>query len=124
MVARRRGGCRRRQLFEQVAEAGAIVPSLWLLEVANALTQSIRRGRIAPEHRASFLKSLSELEITVDEHTSKHAWATTIQLADRFRLTVNDAAYLEVAQRRRLPLATLDSALVTAARAAGVQVLL
>jgi predicted nucleic acid-binding protein len=111
------------QIFERVIDGGAIVPSLWSLEVANSLTQSIRRGRIAPEHRAAFLSDLAKLSILSDEHTNDHAWSATIQLADRYRLTVYDAAYLEVAQRRRLPLATLDEALRAAAQAAGVAVL-
>jgi len=110
-------------IFERVIEAGALVPSLWPLEVANALTQSVRRGRITLEHRAAFLSDLAQLAITLDEHTHEHAWAATIRLADRFQLTAFDAAYLEVAQHRRLPLATLDGALAVAANAAGVEVL-
>lgn len=110
-------------IFERVIEEGALVPSLWLLEIANSLTLSVRRGRIAAEHRSAFLSDLSQLAIALDEHTNDHAWSATIQLADRFKLTVYDAAYLEVAQRRRLPLATLDDALVAAAKAAGIEVL-
>lgn len=47
-------------------------------------------------------------------------WSVTVKLADLYRLTVNDAAYLELAQRRRLPLVTLDAALSKAARESGV----
>ncbi|MGE3245270.1 MAG: type II toxin-antitoxin system VapC family toxin [Beijerinckiaceae bacterium] len=110
-------------IFEQVVERGAFAPDLWRLEMANALTMSVRRGRISGDNRRDFLRNLAALSIAIDEHTGDHAWAVTIDLADRYELTVYDAAYLELAQRLRLPLATLDRALARAAVAAGVQTL-
>jgi predicted nucleic acid-binding protein len=108
-----------RAVFEQVADGGAIVPALWRLEVANSLTVACRRGRIEAEFRRAALADLALLDITTDQHTDSRAWGETLSLADRFRLTLYDAAYLELAQRRALPLATLDQDLRAAAHAVG-----
>lgn len=112
-----------RQLFDQVTERGAVVPTLWRLEVANSLTVAVRRGRIQADFRRAALADLTLLDITPDPYTEAHAWGETLSLADRFRLSLYDAAYLELAQRRTLPLATLDGALQTAAAALGIDLL-
>ena len=112
-----------RQLFDAVADDGAVVPALWRLEVANSLTVAVRRRRIDADFRRAALADLALLDITTDPHTDSLAWGETLTLADRFRLTVYDAAYLELAQRRVLPLATLDEELCAAAAALGVRVL-
>jgi predicted nucleic acid-binding protein len=110
-------------VFDQVIQNGAIVPALWHLEVANSLCVSVRRKRIASQARDQFLGYLQKLDIVTDEETRLHAWSATVTLADLHGLTVYDAAYLELAQRLRLPLATLDKALAQAARHSGVTVL-
>ena len=102
-------------VLEQVTDVGAIVPALWRLEVANALQMAVRRGRIDASFRDASLADLGKLDIQIDAETDRHAWTTTLQLAGRLQLTVYDAAYLELAQRCALPLATLDEALRTAA---------
>lgn len=112
-----------RAVFDEVADSGAVVPALWRLEVANSLTVALRRSRIDAEFRRAALADLAVLDISTDQHSESHAWAETLQLADRYRLTLYDAAYLELAQRRRLPLATLDRELDTAARAEGTKTL-
>jgi predicted nucleic acid-binding protein len=112
-----------RAVFDQVADQGAVVPGLWRLEVVNSLTMAVRRSRIDAEFRRAALADLALLDITTDQHTDSHAWAETLQLADRHRLTLYDAAYLELAQRRKLPLATLDEELRAAAKAAGAKTL-
>jgi predicted nucleic acid-binding protein len=112
-----------RAVFDQVADAGAVVPALWRLEVVNSLTMAMRRNRIDAEFRRAALADLALLDITTDQHTDSHAWAETLHLADRHRLTLYDAAYLELSQRRRLPLATLDQELRAAAEAAGTKTL-
>ena len=112
-----------RDLFERVADAGAVVPALWRLEVANSLTVAVRRGRIDTDLRRGALADLALLDIVIDPHTEAHAWGETLALADRFRLTLYDAAYLELAQRRALPLATLDQPLRAAATGLGLSVL-
>jgi predicted nucleic acid-binding protein len=111
------------RIFEQVIALGAWVPSLWRLEVANGLRTGLRRGRINITDRNAALADMSVLRITVDLETDQHAWRTTLQLSDRFDLTVYDAAYLELAQRRALSLGSLDEELCAAARALGVAVI-
>ena len=110
-------------VLNHVSEAGAVVPSLWRLEVANALQSALRRKRISQEYRDESLVELGELPITLDADTDTYAWTTTLRLAERFGLTIYDAAYLELAQRRSLPLATLDNELREAAIAIDVTLL-
>jgi predicted nucleic acid-binding protein len=112
-----------RAVFDEVAAAGAAVPALWRLEVGNSLTVAVRRGRIDADFRRAALADLALLDITTDQHTDVHAWGETLILADRHRLTLYDAAYLELAQRRALPLATLDGALCAAAQTVGIGLL-
>jgi len=102
-------------ILDRVVTAGAIVPSLWRLEVLSGLQAAIRRKRITVNHRNATLEELRALAIAIDPQTDHQAWAATRALADRHGLTPYDAAYLELACRRRLPLATLDSALIRAA---------
>jgi len=108
-------------LLDRVAEEGAIVPSLWRLEIANALQVAIRRKRVDRGFRDETIAQLSRLPITVDSETNAHAWGASLALADRFGITLYDATYLELAQRRNVPLATSDRALRRAARQFGVQ---
>jgi predicted nucleic acid-binding protein len=110
-------------LLDRVAEAGAVVPGLWRLEVANGLQMAIRRNRIDPAYRDEAISRLSCLPIALDPETNTFAWTTTVHLAERFGLTTYDAAYLELAQRRTLPLATLDQELRGAASVLGVALL-
>jgi predicted nucleic acid-binding protein len=106
-----------------VATQGAIVPTHWRLEIANAFQRAIRRNRTDTQARDAALADLDDMEITVDLETDLHAWHATLKLADLYGLSIYDAAYLELAQRKRLPLATLDAELANAARRAGVDVL-
>ena len=110
-------------ILERVSEAGATVPTLWRLEVANALQSAIRRQRITASYRDQSLAELTQMPITIDADTNVYAWTTTLRLAERFALSIYDSAYLELAQRRSLPLATLDAELREAAAALGVTLL-
>jgi predicted nucleic acid-binding protein len=110
-------------LLNQVAEHGAFVPALWRLEVANGLQVSMRRRRLDAAFRDNALTQLARMPITVDSETDTYAWTTTLHLADRFQLSLYDAAYLELAQRRHFPLATLDQPLGAAAGALSVDLL-
>jgi predicted nucleic acid-binding protein len=112
-----------RQVFELLTKGGAWVPSLWRLEVANVLEMGIRRGRHDVAFSRATLADLSLLPINLDPETDQQAWDATLQLAHRHRLTLYDAAYLELAQRRGLPLATLDRDLRAAAVVAGIHLL-
>ena len=84
---------------------------------------AIRRKRIDAAFRDNALADLGMMAIIADAETDANAWASTLRVADRFGLTVYDAPYLELAQRRKLPLGSLDRALVAAARSSGVQTL-
>ena len=110
-------------LLDRVADQGATVPGLWRLEIANGLRTAIRHNRIDHGFRDRAIAQLTRLPITVDPDTDRYAWTTTLQLADRFVLTPYDAAYVELAQRLVLPLATLDDPLRAAATALGVALL-
>ena len=104
-----------RQVFDLLSQRGAWVPSLWRLEVANVLEMGVRRGRHSADFRDATLADLALLPIHLDSETDGQAWGATVRLAERHRLTAYDAAYLELAQRRGLPLATLDGDLRAAA---------
>jgi predicted nucleic acid-binding protein len=106
-------------LLARVANQGAVVPSLWRLEIASALQNGIKRKRIDAAYRDSSIQKLLRLPIETDPDTNDYAWTTTLQLADVHRITVYDASYLELALRRGLPLATRDEQLTAAAGAAG-----
>ena len=112
-----------RLVFDRVTRARAWVPSLWKLEVANALQMAVRRGRIDAAFRDASLADLALLNIAADPDTDSFAWSTTLQLAQAHQLTVYNASYLELAQRMALPLATLDKELRQASHAAGVALL-
>lgn len=106
-----------------VTSGGAVVASHWPLEVTNALLMAVRRRRIDIAYCEATLLDLAALPIVLDTETSAQAWQDTFRLAVRHHLTLYDAAYLELAQRRRLPLATLDGALRQAASRMGIRVL-
>jgi len=112
-----------RLVFKEVAQSGAWVPGIWRLEVANILEVGVRRGRHDSAFRDSTLADLAILPIQTDPETDRNAWGGTVDLAERHRLTLYDAAYLELALRRELPLATLDRDLRVAANAEKVRLL-
>ena len=111
------------EVFDRVAAGGALVPSLWRLEVANALQMGVRRARLDAAERDATLADLATLDIRTDPETDTYAWSGTVRLAERFGLTVYDASYLELARRRALPLASLDQELCEAASACDVPLL-
>lgn len=97
-----------------------VVPRLWHLEVANVLLVGERRGRCSQADTTNWVGFLSGLPVLVDGSTEARAWSNTINLARQHGLTEYDAAYLELALREGLPIATLDTRLEAAATAAGV----
>ena len=113
-----------RKIFSRLLESGAWVPGLWRLEVANILEMGVRRGHHNASFRDATLADLALLPIKLDPETDQHSWSSTLRLAERHKLTLYDAAYLELAERRALPLATLDRELRQAAKAVGVMQLL
>lgn len=111
------------QVLDTVGNHGAWTPSLWRLEVANVLEMGVRRGRHDAVFRDATLNDLALLPINTDAETDRQAWGATLRLAERHRLTLYDAAYLELAKRRGLPLAALDDELRTAANAEAIVLL-
>jgi predicted nucleic acid-binding protein len=112
-----------RAVFDVVIANGAWVPELWRLGVANVLEMGVRRGRNDAAFRDATLADLALLPVRIDQNTSLQAWGPTMELAARHGLTLYDAAYLELALRRGLPLATLDAELRSAAQKEGVVLL-
>ncbi len=93
------------------------VPALWLLEMANLLLAAQRRKRITAAKRRELAIAVSALRIKVDREPV--SVVAIDELASRHALTAYDAAYLELALRRRLPLATQDRVLSAATESAG-----
>jgi predicted nucleic acid-binding protein len=102
---------------ERLRTESAAAPSLWWFEVRNGLVVAERRGRVTEQQTARFLREILRLAVTLDNSPNE---AGVLALARRHRLTVYDAAYLELALRQDLPIATLDMPLAAAARAEGV----
>jgi predicted nucleic acid-binding protein len=105
------------------AGARAYVPTLWHLEIANVLWACEWRKRITEADSVRFLAVLEALNITTDHQTEQHAGQRAFGLARQYGLSVYDAAYLELAMRLGLPLASKDEALRQAAHAVGLSIL-
>lgn len=106
--------------FDRLRGSEAVAPILWWFEIRNALLASERRGRIAAAQTTAILTSVGALPIRLD---ATERGDPILGLARMHRLTLYDAAYLELALRLSAPLATLDQALARAARAAAVPLL-
>lgn len=103
--------------LERMRTDTAFVPSIWWFEIRNTLVMNERRGRVTEPDSEAFLHVLSLMPVVVDTAPNEKA---VLALARRHRLTVYDAAYLELAQREGVPLATLDQMLKKAAQAEGL----
>jgi predicted nucleic acid-binding protein len=110
-------------LFDRIRDEGAVVPGLWHLELNNVLLQAEKRGRIGTCDVAARLDLIAELPILIDQETTGRAWREILIIARAEGLTTYDAAYLELAVRRGLPLLTKDKELAGAAKRLGVVVL-
>lgn len=110
-------------LLRRLHRESAHAPSLWPLEVLNVLATAERHGRITPAESRERHRFLRSLPVILDKETAEQAWTASSDLSRRFGLTVYDAAYLELAQRMNLPLATLDMDLRKAAKKTGVPLL-
>ena len=110
-------------LLEQLGESGARAPMIWPLEALNGLLVAERRGRLDAGRRQILAGFLRALPVKLDDETASQAWTATADLAKRFNLSSYDAAYLELARRCDLPLASLDRELRAAASALGLTVL-
>ncbi|MGB9430518.1 MAG: type II toxin-antitoxin system VapC family toxin [Gammaproteobacteria bacterium] len=108
-------------VFEDLARVEVWVPALWMLEFPNALIVATKRGRISESWRRDILQRAVLLPLKID--TEQVPLERISDIAQQFNITTYDAAYLELALRRKITLATLDTALITAARSADHSVL-
>ncbi len=110
-------------LDAMVDGAELLVPAVWPLEVANALTVLTRRSKLTVDERKAALRWLKQLRVRVDHDASTLAFTELSTLAARLAISVYDAAYLELASRRKVPLGCKDGPLRAAARRHGVMLL-
>ncbi len=103
--------------LERLRTDEAAAPALWWFEVRNILVVSERRKRVAEADSAAFLRDLARLPVALDRAPQE---GEVLRLARTHRLSLYDAAYLELAQRTGIALATLDADLIRAARAESV----
>ena len=104
--------------MDRLPEDHAVVPALWWFEVRNILIVNERRGRIDSADSDMFLNDLASLPICVERDLHERL---VVVLARKHRLTAYDAAYLDLAVRSTVPIATLDRALAEAAQAEGLE---
>lgn len=108
-------------MLDAIAEGSSIeVPALWPLEVANALAVLVRRRKLTEAERHAGLGWLRGLPLRIDHEMASLAFSRLSELASAHQLSVYDAAYLELAQRRKLVLGCKDGPLRKAARQSGV----
>lgn len=111
------------ELLDRLKDSGALVPTLWRLELGNVLARAERLKRITAAQIADYLELLDRSPIVTDTETESRAFREILALARSEGLTTYDAAYLELAVRRRLSLATLDKELIRAAHRVQVSTL-
>jgi predicted nucleic acid-binding protein len=113
-----------RSLLENAKGGAAVhVPAIWHLEMANALLVAVRRKLMTEGHRQAGLALLGQLRLIIDHETSQVAFSAISESAARHSLSAYDAAYLELARRKAIPLGSRDEALRAAAKKAGVKLL-
>jgi len=100
----------------------AVIPAIWPVEVTNALVVGERRHRLRLPDITRFVELLKALNIVQDAQQITETLSHVFPLAQRYKLSAYDAAYLDVAVRRQLPLATLDAGLRNASRSAGIEI--
>ncbi len=105
-------------IAEQLLDDRAWAPALWELELTNVLRTACLRQRMVAQQAQQVLVNIAQLPIEIDRHAVPRS--ELLALALRFGLSTYDAAYLELALRRQLPMATQDEALRAAAQASGV----
>lgn len=111
-------------VLKSLADVDALVPNLWHLEACNVLLGAEKREDTTTGEVEAFIAHLENLPLYVDPLTSHQCFSRTIALARAYNLSSYDAAYLELAIREGLPIATLDKDLRKAAIKAGVVIYL
>ena len=108
------------RVLDAMTDAPVIVPGIWSLEVANVLARAEIKGLVSEARSEACVGMLRRMDIATDPATSVQTLSDTLHIARRYRLSSYDAAYLELALRAALPIATLDEDLLRAAQLAGV----
>ena len=108
------------RVLKSLTDADALVPNLWHLEATNVLLGAERRLEVNTGEIERFISQLENLPVYVDPLTSNQSFSRILSLARAYKLSSYDAAYLELAVREGLPLATLDKDLIKAAKKANV----
>ncbi|MEO7397690.1 MAG: type II toxin-antitoxin system VapC family toxin [Ilumatobacteraceae bacterium] len=108
-------------MLQQIAAGKAWVPAIWPHEIANGLLMAQKRGRFTAAQRVAFIEELLRLPIEVEHRSARSVLDTHVALAEQYALTAYDAAYLDLALRKGVPLASQDKALKAAAKKAGVK---
>jgi predicted nucleic acid-binding protein len=111
------------EVLDLAAQEACVAPSVWPLEVCNAVITAQRRGRFTSADVPLFLGLVGDLCVSVDDLTLRQTVESVLPLAAHHALSSYDAAYLELALRKGAALATLDAGLARAARDAGVEVI-
>jgi predicted nucleic acid-binding protein len=110
-------------LIERVLRDGAIAPMHWPFEVANGCVVARRRNRLTEDEAMLILADIAAMNVVLDIPERASLRREVVDLAFSHHLTVYDAAYLELALRRRFVLATLDARLQDASRSSGCALL-
>jgi predicted nucleic acid-binding protein len=113
------------RVLDALAECRAIAPDIWILEILSTLLVAERKRRLRAEQSDAFLETLWRLPIDVESAAARTPWSSEVLLLARANgLSSYDAAYLEFANRKSLPLATCDTVLRRAANRSGVPLFL
>ena len=108
---------------DRLLQTHCIVPSIWSLEVNNVLWAAIRNKKISDLQATRFRYLLKSIPIQIDYQASELDQNVIFELSKKFNITCYDAAYLELALREKLALATLDKPLSKAAKSASITLL-
>ncbi|MDX2163954.1 MAG: type II toxin-antitoxin system VapC family toxin [Gammaproteobacteria bacterium] len=110
-------------IMDKLADAIALVPALWSIEVANVLIMAEKKKRISPSTANAFRFMLGKLPIRIEENIPRFYLEHIFKTAKENHLTAYDAAYLDLALQHNLPIATLDKDLQKAAKTQGIEIL-
>jgi len=111
-------------VLKSMIDAEALVPNLWHLEATNVLLGAEKHGEVEPGEIERFISQLENLPLHVDTMTSRQSFNRIMALSRIYKLSSYDAAYLELAIREGVPLATLDKGLRKAAKKSDVELYL
>jgi predicted nucleic acid-binding protein len=109
-------------VLERLSEATVFVPSIWPLEVVNVLLVAERKKRLTKADSVRFITLLSQLPIIVEHERPERVMTDLLALARVNNLSSYDASYLDLSMRKGLPIATLDTRLIKAAKMANVPI--